>query len=182
MHPRASCPIIAFRGPLREPHCRKRLTAVESDMLSHEATTSPANRTRWDRLLPAAVLFVALAARLMLLGSKSLWADEAYAAGLAGLPFLEAVRLFPGGTPHPGGGMAIIWLSTRLFGPGESGLRALIAVISASASVPLFLFLKRRSGSWGAACAALCWALCPWYLRQKRRRKVVPSRSAKRFR
>ncbi len=131
-------------------------------MLSHEATTSPANRTRWDRLLPAAVLFVALAARLMLLGSKSLWADEAYAAGLAGLPFLEAVRLFPGGTPHPGGGMAIIWLSTRLFGPGESGLRALIAVISASASVPLFLFLKRRSGSWGAACAALCWALCPW--------------------
>jgi hypothetical protein len=97
-----------------------------------------------------------------MLSSKSLWADEAYAAGLTGLSFSEAVRLFPGGTPHPGGGMAIIWLSTRLFGPGEAGLRSLIAMISASATIPLFLFLKRRAGSRGAAWAAACWALCPW--------------------
>lgn len=118
------------------------------------------NRNR--AILGAGLALVALAARLFMLSSKSLWADEAYASGLVELPLTEAMRLFSAGTPHPGGGMAVIWLSTKLFGAGESGLRGLVSIISASASIPLFCFLGRRTGLQGAAWATACWALCPW--------------------
>ncbi len=113
-------------------------------------------------ILGACLALVALAARLFMLSSKSLWADEAYAAGLVELPLIEAMRLFSAGTPHPGGGLAVIWLSTRLFGAGEPGLRGLVSIISASASIPLFCFLGRRTGLRGAAWATACWAFCPW--------------------
>lgn len=131
-------------------------------MSSHRADTPPEGRTRWSGALPAAVVLVALAARLALLGSKSLWADEAYVSGLTTLPLGEAMRLFSEGTPHPGGGLAFIWLSARIFGTSETGLRLLGAVLSASAALPLFLFLRRRTGARGAFCAALCWGLSPW--------------------
>jgi 4-amino-4-deoxy-L-arabinose transferase-like glycosyltransferase len=113
-------------------------------------------------LLQTALLAAALAARLLFLGHKSIWADEAYAAGLVDLPLREAMDLFSRGTPHPGGGLAVIWLSARLFGPAETGIRMLVALLTASATWPLFSFLSRRAGSRGAFWAAACWALCPW--------------------
>lgn len=112
-------------------------------------------------MLLAAALLVALAARLAFLGSKSLWADEAYVSGLTSLPLGEAMHLFSEGTPHPGGGMAFLWLSARLFGWSEDGLRLLGALFTASAAAPLFLFLRRRTGTAGAFWATLCWALSP---------------------
>lgn len=112
-------------------------------------------------MLLATALLAALAARLAFLGSKSLWADEAYVSGLTSLPLGEAMHLFSEGTPHPGGGMAFLWLSARLFGWSEEGLRLLGALFTASAAAPLFLFLRRRTGTAGAFWATLCWALSP---------------------
>lgn len=130
-------------------------------MSSHDASPAAA-RTGWSSALASAVVLAALAARLVLLGSKSLWADEAYVSGLTALPLGDAMRLFSEGTPHPGGGLALFWLSARIFGTSETGLRLLGALLSASAALPLFLFLRRRAGVQGAFWAALCWGLSPW--------------------
>lgn len=111
---------------------------------------------------PLAILGIALAARLAFLGGKSIWVDEAYAAALVRLPFAEAARLFGRGTPHPAGGLLLVWLSGRLFGETGAGIRLLTALLSASAAIPVHGFLGRRFGAAGAATAALLWAICPW--------------------
>ncbi len=89
--------------------------------MSSRDSSPAAGRTGWSSALASAVVLVALAARLALLGSKSLWVDEAYISGLTALPLGEAMRLFSEGTPHPGGGLALFWLSARVFGTSETG-------------------------------------------------------------
>jgi hypothetical protein len=115
-----------------------------------------------DRTAPLAALGIALAARLLFLGDKSIWVDEAYAAALVRLPFAEAASLFGRGTPHPAGGLLLVWLSGRLFGETGAGIRLLTALLSASAAIPVHGFLGRRFGGAGAVTAALLWAVCPW--------------------
>lgn len=125
----------------------------------------PVNRretmSRRNTLIMLAILGVALAARLLLLGGKSLWADEAYAAALTGMPLREGASLFSRGTPHPIGGFFLIWSSARIFGGSASGIRLLTALLTATAVIPVYGFVRRRIPG-GAIWAALCWALSPW--------------------
>jgi|GEM_PF-470253 len=107
------------------------------------------------------LLAIGLAVRLLLLGSKSLWADEAYAAALTGLPLLDGAALFSRGTPHPIGGFFFIWASAALFGQSAAGLRLLTALLTSSAVIPVYGFVRRRIPR-GAAWAALLWAISPW--------------------
>ncbi len=108
-----------------------------------------------------ALTVLAVAARLLLLGEKSLWADEAYAATLANLPLADACRLFSSGTPHPAGGIVLVWVSSRVFGHSAWGIRMLVALLTASAVIPLFDFTRRRFPA-GAVWASLVWAISPW--------------------
>lgn len=108
-----------------------------------------------------ALVALSLAARLLFLGGKSLWADEAYAAALLDRPLLEGAALFSRGTPHPIGGFFLLWASAKLFGPTASGIRLLTALLTASAVIPVFGFIRRRLPG-GAGWAALCWAVSPW--------------------
>ncbi|NLP06225.1 glycosyltransferase family 39 protein [Candidatus Fermentibacteria bacterium] len=113
------------------------------------------------RLCLTALLAISAGTHLLLLGGKSLWADEAYTAGLLDRSFPEAASLFSRGTPHPCGGFFLTWSSASLFGRSEFGMRALVSLLTASSVIPVFLFLRRHL-SRGAFWGALCWAASPW--------------------
>jgi uncharacterized membrane protein len=119
-------------------------------------------KTATARLPVLSILGVSLAARLAFLARKSLWVDEALAAGVAGLGPGELVTKIATGTPHPPLAFLVIRLSALLFGHGETGLRLLIALAAASAAVPVFRLVLRRFGSPAAVWASLVWALCPF--------------------
>jgi uncharacterized membrane protein len=107
-------------------------------------------------------LAVSIAARLLFLAGKSLWIDEALASGVTGMTPGEIVSNIAAGTPHPPMAFFVIRLSALLFGSGEFGLRLLIALIVASAAVPLYRLVARRAGAVPAFWAAMIWALSPF--------------------
>lgn len=112
------------------------------------------------RLHLIALVTIAAGTHLLLLGEKSLWADEAYVAGLLDRSFGDAAELFSRGTPHPSGGFFLAWSSAALFGRSELGMRMLVAALTASSVIPAYLFLARhlpRGAFWGA----LCWSVSP---------------------
>lgn len=120
-------------------------------------------RLRGSGWLPMAILAaLALALRLVGLGTKSLWVDEAYAAGLMQMDIPELVRMSVSGSPHPPLAFLVIRLSAALFGTGEAGLRALSAIASALAVVPLTSLVSRRLGKRAALCGGAAWALSPF--------------------
>lgn len=113
------------------------------------------------RLHLTALMAISAGTRLLLLGQKSLWADEAYISGLLDRSFAEAASLFSRGTPHPVGGFFLVWSSASILGRSEFGMRLLVALLTASSVIPVFLFLRRylpRGAFWGA----LCWSASPW--------------------
>ncbi|MBN1434981.1 glycosyltransferase family 39 protein, partial [Candidatus Fermentibacterales bacterium] len=102
------------------------------------------------------------ALRLLLLGSKSIWVDEAYAIGLAQMDLPDLLRLSASATPHPPLFFLVLKLSGSLFGSTATGLRLLPALISASSVLPLFMFLRRRFSLWSAFWVSCLWAVCPY--------------------
>jgi 4-amino-4-deoxy-L-arabinose transferase-like glycosyltransferase len=118
---------------------------------------------RGSRWLPlAALAALALALRLTGLGAKSLWVDEAYAAGLMDMGIPDLVRMSVSGSPHPPLAFLVIRLSAAIFGTGEAGLRALSAIASALAVVPLTALVSRRLGMRAAVFGGAAWALSPY--------------------
>ncbi len=109
-----------------------------------------------------ALATVGLAFRLLLIGSKSLWADEAYAAGLMGSSLPELVAGIFRGSPHPPLAFIAIHISTALFGTSEMGLRLVPALMSAAAVVPLYLFTRRKVDGRGAFFCGCLWAVSPY--------------------
>lgn len=109
--------------------------------------------------IPAAI---SVAARLTFIGRKSLWIDEALASGVSSMGLGELVRKIATGTPHPPLAFLIIRLSTLLFGSGEVGLRVLIALVVASASIPVYRLVLRSFGQKPAFWSAMLWAVCPF--------------------
>lgn len=105
---------------------------------------------------------VSLAARLVFLGRKSLWIDEALASGVSRMGFGELVQNIVTGTPHPPLTFLLIRLSTLLFGQSEVGLRMLIALAVASASIPVYRLVRRSFGRKPAFWSAMLWAVCPF--------------------
>jgi hypothetical protein len=117
------------------------------------------------RALQTTVLLAMLSlfTHLFLLGGKSLWVDEAYAAGLMNLPPARVVELSSVSTPHPPGGFLLMRASAALAGRGAAGVRLLTALLAASGVIPAYLLATRFLGC--RICsfwAAMVWALSPY--------------------
>lgn len=110
----------------------------------------------------AALLAVAVAARLILLADKSLWIDECLAWGAVRMGWTDMFRAVITGTPHPPLAFALMKLSTLFAGQGEFGLRLPAALITASAVIPVYLMASRRTSLQGGFFAGLLWALSPY--------------------
>ena len=120
--------------------------------------------TIWRRSwFPVALLTIAaLVLRVAGLGGKSLWADEAYASGLMDMSLPQLIRLAIAGSPHPPLAFLFIRASTFLFGGSEMGLRAIPAIFSALAVVPLTAIVSRRLGARTAIWAGALWVVSPF--------------------
>ncbi len=109
------------------------------------------------------IVAVAFILRLVTLGSKSLWVDEAYLAGLMDRSLPELVSMSMRGSPHPPLAFVFTRLSTMLFGTGEFALRLVPAICSALAAWPLMSLVRRRTGRLrGALTAGALWAVAPY--------------------
>lgn len=115
-----------------------------------------------SRFSPAILFILALALRLILLGHKSLWVDEAYAAGLMDLDIHQLLEASFRGSPHPPLAFLAIKLSSILFGNSEFGLRMIPGIMSSLATIPLFLFVKKLMGFKTAFYTGLVWVVCPY--------------------
>ena len=118
----------------------------------------------WNRDLPLIMLLVSLGLtlRFFLIGHKSFWGDELYSAGLMGNSIPDLVRSSFNSSPHPPLAFVFTRIFAALFGTSEVSLRALQAIMSALASVPLFLFTKRYTGRMPALITGLLWTLSPY--------------------
>ncbi len=109
------------------------------------------------------IVFAAgLALRLICIGSKSLWVDEAYAAGLMDRSITDLIAMSTAGSPHPPLAFMFIKLSTIVFGNSEAGLRVISALASAMAAIPLMAFISRKINMKSAFWAGLIWAVSPF--------------------
>jgi uncharacterized membrane protein len=107
-------------------------------------------------------LAVSITTKLAFLTRKSLWIDEALASGICGMGPGELMSKVTAGTPHPPLAFFVIRISVLLFGSGEFGLRLLIALMVASATIPVYRLVQRRIGSRPAFWTAIIWAVSPF--------------------
>ncbi len=112
--------------------------------------------------VPLFLFLLALGLRLVSVSGKSLWGDEFYAAGLMDKSIGDLVSDSFRGSPHPPLAFVSLKVSAILFGTSEAGLRAVPAVLSALAVLPLYLFLKPRFGTGPSLIAGLLWAVSPY--------------------
>ncbi len=108
------------------------------------------------------VFITGITLRLIQIGSKSLWVDEAYAAGLMDMNLVDLVRLSIAGSPHPPLAFLFIKVSTIVFGQSEAGLRMIPAIASACAAIPLMSFIARKIDFKSAFWAGMLWAVSPY--------------------
>lgn len=120
--------------------------------------------TRHDLLPVAAITLFGAGLRVLRLGAKGLWLDEAFSLWMAALPldrlFAELGRL----DQHPPLYYVVLHFWSA-FGQGEATARLLSALFSA-ATIPVVFFLARRLlGREAAFAAALLLALSPFHVR-----------------
>lgn len=116
-----------------------------------------------NQWIPYLLVFVAgITLRLIQIGSKSLWVDEAYAAGLMDMNLVDLVKLSIAGSPHPPLAFLLIKLSVIIFGQSEVGLRMIPALASALAAIPLMCFIARKIDLRSAFWAGIVWAVSPY--------------------
>ncbi len=108
------------------------------------------------------VFAAGFAIRLIRIESKSLWVDEAYAAGLMHLNPVDLIKLSIEGSPHPPLAFLFLKFSTAVFGQGEFGLRMIPALTSALAAIPFMCFIARRITFKSALLAGLVWSISPY--------------------
>ena len=105
---------------------------------------------------------LSLLTRLLFLGTKSLWIDECLAWGAVRIDWLEMFSSVASGTPHPPFAFALMKFSTMLLGESEFGLRFLIAIVVASAVIPVFRLAARRTTIRGGFWSGVVFALSPF--------------------
>jgi len=110
----------------------------------------------------AVLSVISLLARLLFLGSKSLWIDECLAWGATRMTWPDMFTAVAAGTPHPPFAFVLIKLSSLLAGDSEFGLRLLVAVAVSSAVVPVFRLASRRTTVQGGFWAGMIWAVSPF--------------------
>lgn len=113
--------------------------------------------------IPYLFVFVTgFALRLILIGSKSLWVDEAYAAGLMDRSISDLISMSAVTSPHPPLAYMFTKISSVIFGNSEAGLRLVSALASALAAIPLMAFILRKFSLKSAFWAGLIWAVSPF--------------------
>jgi hypothetical protein len=135
-------------------------SSQEKPPISEGFTVQTAEKKSW--ILISILSGISLLTRLLFLGSKSLWIDECLAWGAVRLSWVEMSLKVAAGTPHPPLAFAIIKLSSMIAGESEFGLRLLVAVSVASAVIPVFRLVSRRTTVSGGFWAGMVWALCPF--------------------
>ena len=106
---------------------------------------------------------ISLLTHLFMLDGKSVWVDEAYAAGLMHRTPGEVMRLSSVTTPHPPGSFLLMRASAAMAGGSPAGVRFLNAIVAASGVIPAFLLTRRFLDHAGAAFwAAMTWAVSPY--------------------
>jgi 4-amino-4-deoxy-L-arabinose transferase-like glycosyltransferase len=118
-----------------------------------------------------ALVLLGAALRFYGLGHQGFWYDEANTAYLMRRPFGDMFGLLPTNESTPPFYYCVAWLWTRVFGPGEAGLRSLSALFGVLV-IPVAYALGRAAGSRrvGAVAAALV-AFNPlliWYSQEAR--------------
>jgi uncharacterized membrane protein len=108
------------------------------------------------------VVLVGIALRLIQIGSKSLWVDEAYASGLMGMNPVDLVKMSVAGSPHPPLAFLFLRVSTLVFGQSEAGMRMVPALASALAAIPLMCFIARKIELKAALWAGIIWSVAPF--------------------
>ncbi len=140
--------------------------------MTHDMQLSP--RHPASILSPIAlgvVLSCGLAFAAYRIGGPSLWLDEAYTWLFSQMrlgEMLEAARLDGVNPPLY---YTAAWLTVRLLGASEGGLRALSAVAYGAAILGIYLTGRRLGGESAGLTAAGIWALHPmalWYARDAR--------------
>lgn len=119
-----------------------------------------------DNRKPRTMIFllsaVALFTRLLFIGRKSFWIDECLAWGATQMNWTEMFSSIASGTPHPPMAFILMKLSSMLAGGTEGGLRFLIALVVASAVIPVFRLTSRKTTVIGGFWAGMMWALSPF--------------------
>ena len=123
------------------------------NMPSPSATAAAPISRRTELFAALAIALAAVALRVYGLGRESLWLDEGFTWRLARLAPLDAIAASRGDV-HPPLFTLLVGLLVRLFGDGETTLRA-VSVVASCASVLLAWRLARRAfgetAAWGAA-------------------------------
>lgn len=122
----------------------------------------PSGRRSGTATKAALISALSLAARLCMMGSKSLWLDEAFALEVARLPFGEILGLPSAQIPHAPLHFMLMKLSVAVLGTSEAALRLPSALASGLAVLPLMLLVGRLAGRRAGLWAGLLWALAPY--------------------
>ena len=125
---------------------------------------------RWGWLL-AGIVAVAAGLRFGTLGQQSLWYDEALTHDLVVQSFGNMISGVANTENTPPLSYALTWLSTRIFGSGEFGLR-FVAALAGTATVPVAFLIGRElrnatAGLWAAALVAVN-PMLVWFSQESR--------------
>ncbi len=119
-----------------------------------------------DKIKPRTMIILlsalSLFARLLFLARKSFWIDECLAWGATQMGWGEMCRAVATGTPHPPVAFLLMKLSTLLAGNSEFGIRLLVALLVASAVIPVYRLSSRFTSVRGGFWAAILWVLSPF--------------------
>ena len=130
----------------------------------HSPISNPPSLARSDFLLIGAITLFGAGLRVLWLGAKGLWLDEAFSVWMAALPldrlFTELGRL----DQHPPLYYTLLhfWAA---FGQGEATVRLLSVLFSAATIPVVFLLGRRLLGTTAGFVAALLLALSPFHVR-----------------
>lgn len=116
-----------------------------------------------DALWISGLFLLALVPRLLALGAKSLWLDEAASAGIARLPWLQFWRLLSRHEANMGLYYLLLrgWLAAEIF-RGAFWLRLPSAICGAFVVPLAYLILRRGFDRFSAAAGAALLALSPF--------------------
>lgn len=118
-------------------------------------------RGRRAALFVVVLLVVAAGLRIANLTGQSLWADEGNSVRVTERS-LGLVIAAARGDVHPPGYYVLLWVWVRLFGDGETAVRALSVCIGLALAVLVYLAAKHWFGARAAWLAAFCAAVSPF--------------------
>lgn len=143
--------------------------------------TRPGTRSAPPWLALGALVLLAALLRIPTLGQQSIWFDEAATWQLTQLPFGDMLSALPDRESNPPLFYVLEWLTTRVVGDSEFGLR-LVSAIAGLLLVPVAFALGRRIGGdrAGIATAALIAVnpLLVWFSQEARSYELVALLSA----